>query len=147
MSKRTAEGEFFSRKPRIAPPLINLTPMIDVLLVLLIIFMIIAPTRPAKFQAQVPSKPDDDSPPPPAALLMVVIKSGSGIDQTVELNSTAVRLPELAVVLRDVLDRRLDRTVYIKAPRSKPYGDILAVVDAIKGAGASPIGLQIDFLD
>ena len=46
-----------------------------------------------------------------------------------------------------LLDQRPDRTVYIKAPRDKRYGDILAVIDAIKGAGASPIGLQIDFLD
>jgi biopolymer transport protein ExbD len=147
MSKRQVAGDFFSRKPKIAPPLINVTPMIDVLLVLLIIFMIIAPTKPAKFQAQVPSKPESDSPLPTAGLLMVVVKSGSGLDQTVELNSTACRLPELAVTLRDLLDQRPDRTVYLKAPRSKPYGDILAVVDANKGAGASPIGLQIDFLD
>jgi biopolymer transport protein ExbD len=152
MSKQHVEGEFFSRKPfsrkpMIAPPLINVTPMIDVLLVLLIIFMIIAPTRPAKFQAQVPSKPETGGPPPPVGLLMVVVKSGSGLDQMVELNSTSIRLPELALTLRDVLEGRPDRTVYLKAPRNKPYGDILAVIDAIKGAGASPIGLQIDFLD
>jgi biopolymer transport protein ExbD len=146
MSKKVAEGEFFSRNRKIVPPLINVTPMIDVLLVLLIIFMIIAPTRPAKFQAQVPDKPKIDVGPDPG-LLMVVVKSGTGVDQTVELNSTALVLPELAVTLRDVLDQRPDRTVYIKAPRDKRYGDILAVIDAIKGAGASPIGLQIDFLD
>jgi len=147
MSTKTTEGDFFCRKARIAPPLINVTPMIDVLLVLLIIFMIIAPTRPARFQAQVPSKPETDSPAPPASLLMVVIKSGSGLDQMVELNSTPVRLPELPVMLRDVLDQRPDRTVFIKAPRDKNYGDVLTVIDAIKGAGAQPIGLQVDFLD
>jgi len=147
MSKKHVEGEFFSRKAKVAPPLINVTPMIDVLLVLLIIFMIVAPTIPAKFPAQVPNKPEADGPEPPAGLLMVVVKSGSGLDQTVELNSTALRLPELGVTLRDLLDQRPDRTVYLKAPRDKHYGDILAVIDAIKGAGASPIGLQIDFLD
>ena len=148
MTKKHIEGEFFSRKPKIAPPVINVTPMIDVLLVLLIIFMIIAPTKPARFQAQVPDKPkSDEGPPSPTNLLMVVVKSGTGPDQTVELNSTPFRLPELAVTLRDLLDQRPDRTVYLKAPRDKNYGDILAVVDAIKGAGASPIGLQIDFLD
>jgi biopolymer transport protein ExbD len=147
MSKTQDEGEFFSRKGKIAPPLINVTPMIDVLLVLLIIFMIIAPTKPARFQAQVPDKPKAAGPEPPLSLLMVVVKSGSGLDQTVELNSNAFRLPELATTLRDLLDQRPDRTVYVKAPRNKQYGDILAVIDAIKGAGASPIGLQIDFLD
>jgi biopolymer transport protein ExbD len=147
MPKKCHEGEFFSRKPRVLPPSINVTPMIDVLLVLLIIFMIIAPTRPARFQAQVPEKPKSDDPPQPAGLLMVVIKSGSGLDQMVELNSTPIHLPELATTLRDVLDQRPDRTVYVKAPRDRRYSDILAVIDAIKAAGASPIGLQIDFLD
>jgi len=121
--------------------------MIDVLLVLLIIFMVIAPARPARFQAQVPNKPDADVEPPPSDLLMVVVKSGSGLDQTVEPNSTALRLPELAVTLRDLLDQRPDRTVFVKASRDKHYRDILAVIDAIKGAGASPIGLQVDFLE
>ena len=147
MSKKHNDGGFFSRKSRIAPPLINVTPMIDVLLVLLIIFMIIAPTKPARFQAQVPEKPKSDDPPQPVGLLMVVIKSGSGLDQMVELNSTPVHLPELATTLRDVLDQRPDRTVYVRAARDKRYSDILAVIDVIKGAGASPIGLQIDFLD
>jgi len=63
MAKKHIEEEFFSRKPKIAPPLINVTPMIDVLLVLLIIFMIIAPTKPARFQAQVPDKPKSDDGP------------------------------------------------------------------------------------
>ena len=147
MSKKHVEGEFFSRKAKVAPPLINVTPMIDVLLVLLIIFMVIAPARPARFQAQVPNKPDADVEPPPSDLLMVVVKSGSGLDQTVEPNSTALRLPELAVTLRDLLDQRPDRTVFVKASRDKHYRDILAVIDAIKGAGASPIGLQVDFLE
>jgi biopolymer transport protein ExbD len=131
----------------LAAPIINVTPMIDVLLVLLIIFIVIAPTRPARFQAGVPDKPQANDPPSLPGLLMVVVKSGSGLDQTVELNSVALGLPELGVMLRDLLEQRPDRTVYVKAPKDKKYGDILAVIDSIKGAGASPIGLQIDFLD
>jgi len=147
MSRTEAKADFFSRKAKIAAPIINVTPMIDVLLVLLIIFMVVAPTRPAKFQAQVPDRPENTGIEPPPDLLMVVVKSGSGMDQTVELNSTALRLPELAVMLRDLLDQRSDRTVYVKAPKDKRYGDILAVIDASKGAGALPIGLQVDYLD
>jgi biopolymer transport protein ExbD len=145
--KKDDKSDRSARKSIIAGPVINVTPMIDVLLVLLIIFMVVAPTRPARFQAQVPDKPTarDDSALP--GLLMVVVKSGSGLDQTVELNSVALGLPELGVMLRDVLEQRPDRTVYVKAPKDKKYGDILAVIDAIKGAGAMPIGLQIDFLD
>ena len=135
------------RKPMRAAPVINVTPMIDVLLVLLIVFMVIAPTRPARFQTQVPDKPQANDPPSLPGLLMVVVKSGSGLDQTVELNSVALGLPELGVTLRDLLEQRPDRSVYVKAPKDKKYGDIVAVIDAIKGAGAMPIGLQIDFLD
>jgi len=115
--------------------------------VLLIIFMVIAPTKPAVFEARVPAKPDPRvSPGPPPDLLMVDVKSGSGQAQTVELNSRSMQLPELASTLRDLLDARPDKTVYIRAPREKPYGDVVAVMDAIKGAGAVPIGLQVDFL-
>jgi len=141
------ESNLPRRKAMLAAPIINVTPMIDVLLVLLIIFMVIAPTRPARFQAQVPDKPQANDPPSLPGLLMVVVKSGSGLDQTVELNSVALGLPEFRVTLRDLLEQRPDRTVYVKAPKDKKYGDIVAVIDAIKGAGASPIGLQIDFLD
>jgi biopolymer transport protein ExbD len=147
MTRTGDESNLSHRKPRFALPVINVTPMIDVLLVLLIIFMIIAPTRPARFQAQVPDKPKASDDQALAGLLMVVVKAGSGLDQTVELNSISLRLPELGLMLRDVLEERPDRTVYVKAPRDKKYGDILAVIDAIKGAGALPIGLQIDFLD
>jgi biopolymer transport protein ExbD len=43
-------------------------------------------------------------------------------------------------------DERLERTVFVKAPRSLKYGDVVKVIDAIKGAGASPVGLQVDDL-
>jgi len=53
--------------------------------------------------------------------------------------------------LRDRLDlpesERIERTVFIKAPRSIPYGEVVRVLDSVKGAGAAPVGLQIDDLD
>ena len=148
-SEGPSEGPFQKkRKARIAPPYINVTPMIDVLLVLLIIFMIIAPTKPARFETKIPQKPQDNSKvQPPSDLLMVVVKTGSsGMDQQVELNSKPLQLPELATTLKDLLDQRPDKTVFIKAPKDKQYGDIVSVIDVVKGAGASPIGLQIDYL-
>ena len=65
------ESNLPRRKAMLAAPIINVTPMIDVLLVLLIIFMVIAPTRPARFQAQVPDKPQANDPPSLPGLLMV----------------------------------------------------------------------------
>jgi biopolymer transport protein ExbD/biopolymer transport protein TolR len=78
---------------------------------------------------------------------MVDVKmSGSELDQQVELNSKAMTLQELATTLKDLLEQRPDKTVFIKAPKDKQYGDIVAVIDTVKGAGAQPIGLQIDYL-
>jgi biopolymer transport protein ExbD len=146
----SAEDPFVGKKHgKTAAPYINVTPMIDVLLVLLIIFMIIAPTKPAKFETKIPQKPADEEKNavhPPSDLLMVDVKSGAGQDQTIELNSKPMQLPELATTLKDLLEQRPDKTVFIKAPKDKPYGDIVAVIDAVKGAGATPIGLQIDYL-
>jgi biopolymer transport protein ExbD len=139
-----------SRKLGLAPPNINVTPLIDVLLVLLIIFMVIQPQKEAKFESQIPQKPQDtkdNNVVPPSDMLMVDVKmTGSGLDQQIELNSKAMTLQELSTTLKDLLEQRPDKTVFIKAPKDKQYGDIVAVIDTVKGAGAQPIGLQIDYL-
>jgi biopolymer transport protein TolR len=143
------EEGIHSRKLGLAPPNINVTPLIDVLLVLLIIFMVIQPQKEAKFESQIPQKPQESQPnvTPPSDMLMVDVKiAGSGLDQQIELNSRAMTLQELGTTLKDLLEQRPDKTVFIKAPKDKQYGDIVAVIDTVKGAGAQPIGLQIDYL-
>lgn len=154
-----------------AKPNINVTPLIDVLLVMLIIFMVVSPLKPARFLAKVPSEPDQtqkDIPPDPNTLV-VTIK----LDRTLMLNridnvgtvSDTGRLGTMLVELfekrkqnhdyrYDLRDRtdlpdesRVQKTVFIKAPRSIPYSEVMRVLDGIKGAGAGPIGLQIDALD
>jgi biopolymer transport protein ExbD len=149
MAYGEVEEGFGSRRLGLAPPNINVTPLIDVLLVLLIIFMIIAPTTLAKFETKIPEKPKEDEKNkvlPPSDLLMVEVGSGSGMDQQVKLNSKPMQLPELGATLKDLLEQRPDKTVFIKAPKDKLYGDIVQVIDVVKGAGAQPIGLQIDYL-
>ena len=150
MAHGEADEIIQSRKVNLAPPNINVTPLIDVLLVLLIIFMVIQPQKEAKFESQIPQKPQDlkGAPTPPADLLMVdVKKTGMGLDQTVELNSKPMSLQELATTLKDLLEQRPNKAVFLKAPKDKYYGDIVYVIDVLKGAGAQPIGLQIDFLE
>ncbi|HYP27506.1 MAG TPA: biopolymer transporter ExbD [Blastocatellia bacterium] len=133
----------------LAPPDINVTPLVDVLLVLLIIFFVIQPQREAKFESQIPQKPQENqenAPVPPSDLLMVDVKSGIGMEQTVELNSKPMSLMELGETLKSLLEQRPDKAVFLKAPKDKPYDDIVKVIDVMKGSGAQPIGLQVDFL-
>jgi biopolymer transport protein TolR len=149
MAHGEVEEGIRSKKLGMAPPNINVTPLIDVLLVLLIIFMVIQPQKEAKFESQIPQKPQESQPnvTPPSDMLMVDVKmTGSGPDQQIELNSKPMTLQELGTILKDLLEQRPDKTVFIKAPKDKQYGDIVAVIDTVKGAGAQPIGLQIDYL-
>jgi biopolymer transport protein ExbD len=154
-----------------AKPHINVTPLIDVLLVLLIIFMVISPMKPARFLTQVPAEPNPDVKDvvPNPDTLVVTIKMDrtlmlNGIDNVGSVSDTS-RLSLMLVnlfrerkqnhayryELRDRTDLpedvRVQRTVFIKAPRALPYADVMRVLDGIKGAGASPVGLQIDDLN
>ena len=136
-----------------AKPDINVTPLIDVLLVLLIIFMVVTPVKPSKFDARIPSEPRNDSVNVNIDTLIVTI----GRDASLTLNSehleaTAASPNALIERLKNVIEERTrnlvnERTVFIKAPKSIDYGSVARVVDAIKQSGAAPISLQIDRLD
>jgi biopolymer transport protein ExbD len=154
-----------------AKPHINVTPLIDVLLVMLIIFMVVSPLRPARFLAKVPAEPDlnmKDIDPDPNALVVTVkmdrtlmlnrIDNVGSVSDTSKLSMMLVDLfqqrkqsHDYRYELRDRTDLpedvRVQKTVFIKAPRAIPYADVMRVLDAIKGAGASPVGLQIDDLN
>jgi biopolymer transport protein ExbD len=130
-----------------AAPFINVTPLIDVLLVLLIIFMIISPTRPGKFDARIPDKqtPDDFKKDQDLALV-VTINHGGGYALNMQQAAT---LDELQSQLSRALDGRpVDlKAVFLKAPRTLNYGEVAKVIDIMKLAGCAPIGLQIENLD
>lgn len=145
-----------------ATPNINVTPLIDVLLVLLIIFMVISPLKPSRFEAKVPAepKPDDQTVAKPNPLTLVVAVNKS--DLKLQLNNQDagdVTNPDALVnQLTTIFAGRtangafregtneVEKTVFIKSPRSVRYGDVVKVIDAVKSAGAQPIGLQIDDL-
>ncbi len=153
-----------------AKPYINVTPLIDVLLVMLIIFMVITPMKAARFLAKIPSEPERNPRiiPPPLGLVVtiktdgtVVLNHESDLGSVYDTSKLAARLAQVfqertlnhayAFELRDRLDlpesERIERTVFIKAPSSIPYGEVVRVLDSVKGAGATPVGLQIDDLD
>ena len=156
-------------KNAIPAPVINVTPLIDVLLVLLIIFMVAAPLKPSRFMAKVPSppQPQQDLKPniwtlvvtiePDRTLKLNALDGMGTIDDLTPLNSKLVSLFDERVRNRafrhdlinrnDLPDRaRIEKTVFIKAPRTLPYGEVARVIDGLKGSGADPIGLQLDDL-
>ncbi|MFL6375702.1 MAG: biopolymer transporter ExbD [Pyrinomonadaceae bacterium] len=145
-----------------AVPNINVTPLIDVLLVLLIIFMAITPLKPSRFEAKVPAEPKDQQnvnvKPNPLTLVIAVNKDTKQITLNNEPFGDVTNTDALNTKLAEVFKERtnqgvfregtneIEKTVFIKSPKSVRYGDVVRVIDAAKEAGASPIGLQIDDL-
>ncbi|MEK6300694.1 MAG: biopolymer transporter ExbD [Acidobacteriota bacterium] len=124
-----------------APPTINVTPLIDVLLVLLIIFMVIQPQREAKLPVRAPAAAPIDTPASPETLMLTVT---SGFQ--LALNSKPLTLDELLPKLSELMEhRQLDaRTLFIKAPRLVQYGSVVLLIDLAKGAGVTTVGLSAD---
>lgn len=147
-----------------ATPNINVTPLIDVLLVLLIIFMVITPSKPSRFEAKVPAEPKDEQEnvilkPNPNTLIVFVNREGAKLrlnqDDIGDISDTAPLTAKLEETFKDREARgilregtnEVEKTVFIKAPKSVKYGDVVKAIDAVKLAGAQPIGLQIDDLE
>jgi len=145
-----------------AKPSINVTPLIDVLLVLLIIFMVITPLKPSRFEAKVPSEPKDQPQanvkPNPLTLVVAINKDTKAVTLNNEPFGDVTDTQKLSDKLKEIFKQREDngvlregtneveKTLFIKSPKSVRYGDVVKVIDASKAAGASPIGLQIDDL-
>ncbi len=128
-----------------AVPNINVTPLIDVLLVLLIIFMVISPKKPHKYEAKLPEKSQAEQT-QPELMLVVSVSRENGL----LLNQTkAQNLAELNSLLHTALDARpLDRkAVFLKGSPNMNYGAVAEVIDTIKESGAAPIGLQLEALE
>jgi len=145
-----------------ATPNINVTPLIDVLLVLLIIFMVITPMKPSRFEAKVPAepKPDDQTvaKPNPLTLVVAINKADKKITLNNEPLGDVTNTVDLTERLEAIFKEReasgafregtneVEKTLFIKSPRSVKYGEVVRIIDAVKQAGAQPIGLQIDDL-
>jgi biopolymer transport protein ExbD len=154
-----------------AEPYINVTPLIDVLLVLLIIFMVVTPLKPSRFQADIPTQRDPNEDlsqlkPNPLTLVVSIAPDLSiklNQDSMGSVNDVSALAQRLALVFQQRKetraykvgmetatnvkeDDRIEKTVFVKAPRSLRYGEVVKVIDAIKGAGANPVGLQVDDL-
>ena len=144
-----------------AVPYINVTPLIDVLLVLLIIFMVVTPLKPKRFKTLIPEQ--QQNAPQDVTASNLTLRVDILKDNTLQLNQEPIgnidNTSRLSTTLADVLHKReeqgvykfgtniVERTVFIKAPESFKYGDVVKVIDAVRGAGADPVGLQVDALE
>jgi biopolymer transport protein TolR len=122
---------------------INVTPLIDVLLVLLIIFMIIVPVTPRGLESQVPQDSKSSTPVlGPVSLRVLGSDAGSGDSRiTYEVEGRVVDCAQLSSALSASLRVRAERSVYVSASPQLSYREVAAAVGAAKAAGAITIGL------
>src|SRR5258706_1247128 len=149
---------------------INVTQLIDVLLVVLIIFMVVTPLKPSSFKADVPTQRDpneDVSKLKPNPLTLVVsitpdLQIKLNQDVMGSVNDTSALAAKLQQTFQQRKtqhaykvgmetstvseDQKVEKTEFVMAPRALPYVDVVKAIAAIKGAGASPVGLQVDDL-
>jgi biopolymer transport protein TolR len=115
---------------------INVTPLVDVMLVLLIIFMITAPMLQQGLDVNLPVASGTSQSEREEQLILTVTKQGE-----IFLNQTAYKLEALLPKLRALYQARPDREVFLRADSSVPYGTVVQVMDEVKKAGIIKLGI------
>ena len=120
---------------------INVTPLVDVVLVLLIIFMTVTPLIERDIKVQLPSteKVEESKDVPVEQLIVKVAGNGD-----VELNGAKVAMNDYVPTLKNKLNVRADKPVFIMADDKAPYTKFVKVLDGARAAGASTLGMATD---
>jgi len=133
-------------------PEMNVTPLIDVLLVLIIIFMIIVPTTPRGVNADLPRETKDTGNPPPVRTIVIELHANGCPAPTKEgaancradlsINSESVQWDGLYARLKDIYKERAERIAFVKADSNLAFEQVAEVIDVAHAAGVQNVGLM-----
>jgi len=126
-------------------PQMNVTPLIDVLLVLIIIFMVIVTQSKTKgLEAQVPQPPTSENSTPPDRTIVIQLREASGKDEppAVKINSEAVSWAELEPRLFDIFKQRAEKVVFVESDDGVEFRFVADVISDARTAGMDRVGLM-----
>ncbi|HEX9024073.1 MAG TPA: protein TolR [Geobacteraceae bacterium] len=115
---------------------INVTPLVDVMLVLLVIFMVTAPMMQQGVQVNLPKAETKALPSQEESVIVSIERSGR-----IFINSSEIPATDLRAKLSDMFANRTKKEVYLKADKDVPYGEVVKTMAEIKGAGIERLGM------
>ena len=124
---------------------INVTPLVDVVLVLLIIFMVVQPLLQMGYDVQVPpnAPPTEPNQPPPTDQIIVSVTA----NEDVYLNKARIDKQDLPVRISEILRNRGSKVVFFSVEDSVNYGKAVQVMDVVRNNGAKNIGIVMDWVN